>query len=158
MREEGWDIRYMKKGEEPGYWLASPVKGKGKKRTYPTAKQRRQILERDSYTCQLCGLDMSGENPPSVQQIDHKIPLIRDSETNLKNLQVLCSECNVVKRGTCRHCKRMSCTSCVYAYPENAGRRITLIIPKNLIGIVDKYKERRDEMERLIIEWLKNLS
>lgn len=158
LREEGWSIPYEKRGKEPGYRLASRIKEPGKKRTYPTAKQRREVLQRDNYTCQLCGLDMSGENPPSVQQIDHKVPLLRNGETTVENLQVLCSECNVVKRGTCRHCTRTTCEGCVYAYPGQAGRRITIIVPPDLVWMVDKYKERRDELERLFIEQLRKLS
>lgn len=157
LREEGWNILYEKKGNKPGYRLASRIKESGAKRTYPSAKQRRDVLKRDNHTCQLCDLNMSGDNSPSVPQIDHKIPLLKNGETTVRNLQVLCSECNVVKRGTCRHCTRSTCQGCIYAYPEQVGRKIIVTIPPDLLWVLDKYKEKSHDLERLLIEYLRRL-
>lgn len=56
-----------------------------------TQKLREEIMERDAYTCQLCGkvmLDKVG------LQIDHIIPISKGGKTVPSNLRVLCSKCN----------------------------------------------------------------
>lgn len=54
---------------------------------------REQILLRDRWTCQKCGLtSMDG------MEVDHIIPLSKGgSEEDLENLQVLCTECHGAK-------------------------------------------------------------
>lgn len=56
-----------------------------------TEKLRRQIKERDHYTCQICGKYMPDE---IGLQIDHIVPIIKGGKTVPSNLQVLCSKCN----------------------------------------------------------------
>lgn len=53
---------------------------------------RRQILERDSYTCQHCGAteDLT---------IDHIVPVVKGGQTVKDNLRVLCQMCNS-RKGT----------------------------------------------------------
>lgn len=59
-----------------------------------TAKLRRQICERDNYTCQICGKHM----PDGVGlQIDHIVPVSKGGKTVPSNLRVLCSKCNGAK-------------------------------------------------------------
>jgi 5-methylcytosine-specific restriction endonuclease McrA len=56
-----------------------------------TRALREQIMERDDYTCQICGKYM----PDQVGlQIDHIIPVSKGGKTVPSNLQVLCSRCN----------------------------------------------------------------
>lgn len=56
-----------------------------------TPKLRREIAERDCYTCQNCGKYM----PDGVGlHIDHIIPVSKGGKTVPSNLQVLCSKCN----------------------------------------------------------------
>lgn len=56
-----------------------------------TPKLRREIAERDGYTCQNCGKYM----PDGVGlHIDHIIPVSKGGKTMPSNLQVLCSKCN----------------------------------------------------------------
>lgn len=56
-----------------------------------TPKLRREIAERDGYTCQNCGKYM----PDGVGlHIDHIVPVSKGGKTVPSNLQVLCSKCN----------------------------------------------------------------
>lgn len=52
---------------------------------------RKQIMERDNYTCQICGKYMPDE---VGLHIDHIIPIAKGGKTIYSNLQVLCSKCN----------------------------------------------------------------
>jgi len=56
-------------------------------------KQRVTILERDNYTCQMCG----ARAPQAVLHIDHKHPFSRGGQTEDSNLWALCSDCNIGK-------------------------------------------------------------
>lgn len=59
-----------------------------------TSELRRQIMERDGYTCQICGRYM----PDGTDiHIDHVIPVSKGGKTVPGNLQVLCSKCNLSK-------------------------------------------------------------
>ncbi len=48
---------------------------------------RQEVLERDGYKCKKC-------SSPSYLELDHIIPRARGGATSVKNLQVLCRECN----------------------------------------------------------------
>lgn len=56
-----------------------------------TQKLRQQIMERDNYTCQICGKYMPDE---VGLHIDHIVPVAKGGKTVPSNLQVLCSKCN----------------------------------------------------------------
>jgi 5-methylcytosine-specific restriction endonuclease McrA len=58
---------------------------------------RIKILERDNYTCQICG-----QEGGSSMHIDHIEPISRNWERRLdpSNLQVLCPSCNIAKSNT----------------------------------------------------------
>ena len=52
---------------------------------------RREIKERDHYTCQICGKYMPDE---VGLHIDHIVPVSKGGKSIPSNLQVLCSKCN----------------------------------------------------------------
>lgn len=56
-----------------------------------SAPVRREVLERDQATCQVCG---STDRP----EIDHIVPLTRGGDDRISNLRVLCKPCNLSKR------------------------------------------------------------
>ena len=60
-----------------------------------TPTLRKQIMERDNYTCQKCGKYMPDE---VGLQIDHVIPIAKGGKSIPSNLQVLCSKCNGSKK------------------------------------------------------------
>lgn len=63
-------------------------------RRLATRKLREAIMERDDYTCQICGKYMPDE---VGLQIDHIIPVSKGGKTVASNLRVLCSKCNSSK-------------------------------------------------------------
>lgn len=52
---------------------------------------RLAVMERDNYTCQICGKVMRDK---VGLQIDHIIPINKGGKTIIDNLQVLCNICN----------------------------------------------------------------
>ena len=59
-------------------------------------KLRYHVLKRDNFKCCACGA--SPAKDPSVElHIDHIIPWSKGGESTLKNLQTLCSKCNIGK-------------------------------------------------------------
>lgn len=56
-----------------------------------TQSLRKQIMKRDSYTCQICGKYMPDE---VGLHIDHIIPIAKGGKSVYSNLRVLCSKCN----------------------------------------------------------------
>lgn len=77
-------------------YLADLVKFKKSvegQRRLMTPKLRKQIIERDHSTCQLCS--NSTENEPNLLlEVDHKVPLSKGGITTEDNLQTLCWKCN----------------------------------------------------------------
>lgn len=65
-------------------------------RSLMTSKLRHYILERDNYTCKLCGNSTTFE-PNLLLEIDHIIPISKGGMTELDNLQTLCWRCNRAK-------------------------------------------------------------
>lgn len=62
-----------------------------KQRRLMTKSLRKSIMERDNYTCQLCGKYMPDE---VGLHIDHIVPVAKGGKTVPSNLRVLCSKCN----------------------------------------------------------------
>ena len=58
-----------------------------------TTKLRKEILERDNYTCQVCGNSIYSE-PNLLLEVDHIVPVSKGGETIAANLQTLCWKCN----------------------------------------------------------------
>jgi 5-methylcytosine-specific restriction endonuclease McrA len=67
-----------------------------------TPHDRSQLLERDNWTCQLCGIKVHDEskgnwNTPNKCNIDHIIPISKGGNSTPDNLQILCRTCNLSK-------------------------------------------------------------
>jgi hypothetical protein len=66
---------------------------RSKQKRTVSPRQRVSILERDGYTCQMCG----AKAPDVPLEIDHKHPFSKGGPTTDNNLWVLCKPCNAGK-------------------------------------------------------------
>ncbi len=68
----------------------------GRKKLHVSKTMRFDIMKRDNFKCCLCGASPAA-NPKVTLHIDHIIPRSKGGETTPKNLQTLCSDCNLGK-------------------------------------------------------------
>lgn len=112
LRAEGWDIVYS--ASPRGYILRSTDKTVKNVDAYINLKLRQKVLERDRYTCQLCGHKANEKyaDGESVKlEVDHIVPLEQNGKTVEENLWTLCSRCNAGKKS-------------LLNYPETVKNRI----------------------------------
>lgn len=63
-----------------------------------TSEEGRQVLERDRYRCQYCGLDgLSSFENSLVMTVDFVLPRAQKGKKDPKNLVAACRPCNVIK-------------------------------------------------------------
>lgn len=86
-----WLLDRYRQLEEIGFESTLNEYDSRNQRKLMTPALRRQIMERDSYTCQLCGKYMPDE---VGLHIDHIVPVARGGKSVPSNLRVLCSKCN----------------------------------------------------------------
>lgn len=132
LRAEGWKIKYI--NSQGGYILKSARKSPIAVDKYINLKLRTKILERDNYTCQLCG-STNKNNHSSKQkvilEVDHIKPLTLGGKTVEENLWTLCSRCNAGKKS-------------LLAYPETVKNKIiTLNLPDELRSKVSENARKR---------------
>jgi 5-methylcytosine-specific restriction endonuclease McrA len=89
------------KGREV-YYRNALKRRSNKNHIYFTPHKRKQILERDNWECQSCGIKVhdrsSGDwNTPDKAHIDHIIPISKGGNSEPNNLQTLCRTCNLSK-------------------------------------------------------------
>jgi hypothetical protein len=57
-----------------------------------------QVLERDGWTCQICGTptprELRGSYEPNAPEVDHVIPIAKGGEHSYRNTQCACRRCN----------------------------------------------------------------
>lgn len=99
--EEGMQIHSHvdRHGLKPGEYILEslermPVIARG-----ISPQLRNEILERNGFTCQLCGagpLDIDPYDPKRKTrlQVDHLVPISQGGTDDRENLRVLCSTCN----------------------------------------------------------------
>lgn len=54
------------------------------------ARVKKQVLKRDARRCRKCG-------STRILHVDHIVPVSRGGDNGLRNLQILCSTCNLEK-------------------------------------------------------------
>ena len=65
-----------------------------RERKYMNDKLRYDVLKRDNFTCQKCG--MTAKDGAKLH-VDHIIPVSKGGKTTMSNLQTLCDRCNIGK-------------------------------------------------------------
>lgn len=68
---------------------------KHKRKTF-SKSEREFVFRRDNYTCQICGKDLS--ELPKERVLDHKIPLSQLGSNEMKNIWLLCNNCDKNKK------------------------------------------------------------
>ena len=105
LREEGWNIQSHNDRSDlrPGQYVLKeePVAAQAVYAfSRPLSKRiRAQVLERNGYTCQMCGRgagDLDDENPSRTVRlhIGHIVDRSHGGRDELSNLRALCSTCN----------------------------------------------------------------
>lgn len=90
------------KGKQIGYYhRLKRLSYKHKVRFSPF--ERKQILDRDKWKCQNCGIKVHDRstgnwNTPDKAHIDHIIPITKGGNSEPSNLQTLCRTCNLSKK------------------------------------------------------------
>ena len=63
-----------------------------------------RVLERDKWTCQLCGEKtpkrLRGSYDDRAPEVDHIIPIAVGGEHSYRNVQCACRSCNIAKSAT----------------------------------------------------------
>lgn len=145
LRAEGWDIVYS--ASPSGYVLRSTEKKPKSVDEYINLKLRQKILERDEYTCQLCG--HRGNEPYADGdivrlEVDHINPLKQGGKTVEENLWTLCSRCNAGKKS-------------LLDYPETLKNKIiSLNLSDDLrTKLSDLALKRGETINKLLLEVLR---
>ena len=122
LRAEGWDVAYNASAPQ-GYVLRSAKKLPKETDAYINLKLRLKVLERDTFTCQLCGhkgKEKFADEEVVRLEVDHILPLNQGGKTIEQNLWTLCSRCNAGKKS-------------LLSYPETMKNRIiSLNLPDEL--------------------------
>ena len=140
LRSEGWDIKThndlssLKPGE---YILASdpPPEGAYRFEKPISHRVRAQVLERNGYTCQMCGAsagEVDEHNPGRKVRlhIGHIIDRSHGGPDELGNLRALCSTCN-------------------------QGARNLVQEPPTRIWLLSQIRRAKIDDQRAALEWLK---
>lgn len=82
------------KTDDANFDISSPPPAEWIRKERNKAKTLRpQILARDNYTCQKCGLSIYDE-PNLLLEVDHIVPISKWGQSTPENLQTLCWKCN----------------------------------------------------------------
>ena len=99
--EEGYDIQTHNDRDDlkPGQYVLVSRKPRAKVAREIKGDQRSRILERNGFTCQVCGAGAGEPDPLDPRkrirlQLDHIKPLSEGGTNEDSNLRVVCSACN----------------------------------------------------------------
>lgn len=103
--QEGMQIRtHLDRSDlKPGEYILESLKREPALERTISTRLRMEILERNGFTCQLCGAGPEDPDPYNPKRkvrlhIDHIIPLDQGGSDDRDNLRVLCSACNEGKQ------------------------------------------------------------
>jgi len=103
--EEGMDISTNRDRADlkPGQYVLESLKLKPALPRSISLQLRNEILERNGFTCQLCGVTAGDPDPADPSKharlhVDHVKPITQGGTNDRDNLRVLCTACNLGKK------------------------------------------------------------
>jgi len=157
IHEYGWDIERRRgtDGANDDWYTrksAGPIRTQRIRQEVKPAL-RKTIYERDNFTCAICRRLQTAENLMGIQlQCDHKIPAERGGGSDAENLQTLCTECNLKKRQTCKHCKLKTCSGCPFAFPELYACRFTIHLTETQLANLRSRSQKIDQTDQATLQ------
>lgn len=113
------------------------------------SKTKKAILERDNYTCILCG---KGKKEGAELHIDHIKPKDWGGKATIDNGQTLCSACNILKKryGVNDLLRKYSKKMLKIAIENNDGPMISFF--NDIINVIEKHENltNKNNQKRLI--------
>lgn len=137
--DEGWAIRthHDDAGLKPGQYILvrPPSPSAPIKFSRPiSAKLRASVLDRNGFTCQMCGLTPGDFDPMTGRQVRLHVGHIKDKslggKDELSNLRTLCSTCN------------------------QGAKNITLEKPGK-VWLLSQVRRAGQDEQRAVLEWLR---
>lgn len=125
LRAEGWQIVYNNSPQ--GYIMPTADKVEKNPGEYVNLRLRTEVLERDNYTCQMCGY-AAGQKFVDGEVVrleaDHILPLAEGGQTTVDNLQTLCSRCNAGKKSVAAYSVQDDMVSIVLRLEKDVFERL----------------------------------
>jgi 5-methylcytosine-specific restriction endonuclease McrA len=137
--DEGWQILTHNDTTElkPGQYLLREQPPKKRAVTFTggiSARLRAEVLDRNGFTCQMCGLTPGDVDPATGRKvrlhIGHVIDKILGGKEELSNLRALCSTCN------------------------QGAKNVTAQKP-NTIWLLSQIRRAGKDEQRAVFEWLR---
>jgi 5-methylcytosine-specific restriction endonuclease McrA len=137
--DEGWPIltHNDNAGLKPGQYLLKEVPKKNSPVVFSrniSAKLRAEVLDRNGFTCQMCGLTPGDIDPSTSRKVRLHIGHIVDKsiggKDELSNLRTLCSTCN------------------------QGAKNITSVKPP-AIWLLSQIRRAGQEEQRAVLDWLR---
>ena len=100
-----------------------------RRRPYFSKADKSVILRRGGPKCAICKLRANGSSMEDVEQTlmwDHRIPFDKLGDTVASNGQLLCRNCNNLKKQACGTCVQEGCDGCLFAYPEKSANIVVI--------------------------------
>lgn len=150
-------LRSTQKNGVWGYQLVTRERASDKeRRAYLSPVEKEQIIQRDGLRCNICHLVPPEGQVNGYLQFDHREPFDkRLGETSVANSQLLCIDCNLVKRKACERCTLDTCEGCPYAYPEKVAHRHVVAFPGDTGRAIEAEAKRlglpADEIVRRLV-------
>ena len=139
LREEGWPILTHNDSADlrPGQYLLKESQPKKAAVTFErgmSARLRAEVLDRNGFTCQMCGLTPGELDPTTGRKVRLHLGHIKDKslggKEELSNLRALCSTCN------------------------QGAKNITGIKPKS-IWLLSQIRRAASDDQQTVFDWLR---